>query len=106
MGRKRNHNFIIRLTDKELEKLNKQVAKAGLSREAYVRSVLINSEVPNPMPPETFHTVIFHLRHIGNNLNQIAKVANQSGEIDTQQYTENVRALNKEILELRKKVID
>lgn len=106
MPRKRKNSFVVRMTDAELEKLDKQVFKSGLSREAYARSVLTSSVVPKPMPPETFHTVIFHLRRIGNNMNQIARIANTTGEIDARQYRENVTSLNQEILELRKKMIE
>lgn len=105
MKQKRTKTIKVRLTEEELNSLNEKVKLTGLSCENYIRA-LIEGHIIKALPPDTFHTVIFHLRHIGSNLNQIAKVANTTGEIDTQQYKENVKCLNKEILEIRKKMIE
>ena len=105
MKRKRTKTIKVRLTEDELKSLNEKVKLSGLSRENYIRSVIGGHDI-KALPPDSFHTVIFHLRHIGNNLNQISRVANSSGEIDTQKYMENVTSLNKEILEIRKRMIE
>lgn len=105
MKRKRTKTIKVRLTEDELKSLNEKVKLSGLSRENYIRSLIEGHDI-KALPPDSFHTVIFHLRHIGNNLNQIARVANSSGEIDTQQYMESVKSLNKEILEIRKRIIE
>ena len=105
MKRKRTKTIKVRLTEDELMSLNEKVKLSGLSRENYIQSVIEGHDI-KALPPDSFHTVIFHLRHIGNNLNQIARVANSSGEIDTQKYMENVTSLNKEILEIRKRMIE
>jgi hypothetical protein len=105
MKRKRTKTIKVRLTEDELKSLNEKVKLTGLSRENYIRALIEGHDI-KALPPDTFHSVIFHLRHIGSNLNQIARVANTTGEIDTQQYKENVKCLNKEILEIRKKMIE
>ena len=105
MTRKRTNTIKVRFTEDELKSFNDKVRLTGLSRENYIRALIEGHDI-KALPPETFHTVIFHLRHIGNNLNQIARVANSSGEIDSQRYMENVGLLNKEILEIRKNIIE
>ena len=102
MNRKRNKCIKFRLTDKEFEQLNNQVTKSGLSRETYVRSILLKNKVPNPIPPESFNTVIFHLRRIGNNMNQLAVIANKTGNIDWNKYKNDYDEMNKQILEIRR----
>ena len=104
MKRKRTKTIKVCLTEDELMSLNEKVKLSCLSRENYIRSLIEGHDI-KALPPDSFHTVIFHLRHIGNNLNQIARLANSSGEIDTQQYMESVKSLNKEILEIRKRII-
>ena len=105
MPLKRTHVVKVRLTEDELKSLNEKVKLTGLSRENYIRALIEGHDI-KALPPDTFHTVIFHLRHIGNNLNQIARVVHISGLIDTQKYVENVKSLNEEILEIRKLVIE
>ncbi|WP_270778507.1 plasmid mobilization protein [Holdemanella biformis] len=102
MTLKRKNEIKLRLTDKELEQLNEDVKKTGYSREAYIRSMLIKYRVPKPMPPESFNNTIYYLRKIGNNINQLAIIANKTGNIDTKKYKYEYEELNKIILELRK----
>lgn len=102
LTRNRNKDIKIRFTEDELEKMDNQVKLSGLAREAYIRSILLKSEVPNPIPPESFNTVIYHLRRIGNNMNQLAVIANKTGNIDWNKYKNDYDELNKQILEIRR----
>lgn len=102
MKRKRNNSFLIRLDDSEKDYLDIQIQKSGLSREAFVRSVLLESKVPSAIPPESFNTVIYHLRRIGNNMNQLAVIANKTGNMDWNKYKNDYDELNKQILEIRR----
>ena len=43
--RKRNHVIPVRLNAKELRFLEEQVEKSGLSREEYIRSIVMGGEV-------------------------------------------------------------
>lgn len=97
----RRKEIKIRLNEIELEHLDELVKRSGRSREAYVRS-LIRGIVPSDKPSEQTLEMIQELRHIGNNLNQIARVANASGKIDTNAYFENVENLYRSISEIRK----
>ena len=69
---KRKNRVEIRLSDDELDCLNKAVFKTGLSREAY-------------------------LRLIGNNINQIAVIAYKTGSIYVLKYKKNFDELQKQI---------
>ena len=78
--RKRNIQIITRLNRKEQEHLQALVKRSGLSQEAYIRH-LINGVVPNDAPPADYYGMMQELHAIGNNLNQIARIANASKQI-------------------------
>lgn len=94
MQPKREARFVVRLTDKEMAKLNELVALTPLSREKYVRTVLLGT-VPKTRPTRENFTVISQLSAIGNNINQIAKKANTTGYIDAAYLKEELKKLNK-----------
>ena len=95
----------VRLSNELFEHLNHSVSLTSLSREAYVRC-LLSGYKPREQPSKEFFEVIAQLRAIGNNLNQIAMVANSTGSIDTDAYKKEVANLRKEILEIRGIVCD
>ena len=84
--RKRSNQILFYLNDKELKILNQRIAKTGLSREAYLRS-LIENIVPKELPPMDFYDVMRELRQISINMNQIAMKANTLNLIDAPYYT-------------------
>jgi hypothetical protein len=69
------------LTDKEKEYLEKQTRAAGLKIEPYVRSLIAGHEVKE-RPSEAWAALVRQLSAIGNNINQIARVANICGAVD------------------------
>lgn len=72
---KRNKEIKIRFTNDELSSLNNYVLKAGFSsREKYIRTVLLNS-VPRQQPIIDYQKLINEFNFIGNNLNQLVKLA-------------------------------
>lgn len=93
---KRKNRVEIRLSDDELDHLNKAVAKTGLSREAYLR-LIIQKIVPAEKPYPDLKETIDQLRRIGNNLNQIAVVAHKTSSIDVMKYKKNFDELQKQI---------
>lgn len=86
----------LRLNASEAALLNSDVEKSGLSREAYLRS-LIRKMPLKERPPAQLAEVLHSLRKIGGNLNQIAAVANTKGFVDTAAYWENVRWLQESV---------
>lgn len=96
---RRNIKIDLRLNEQEMERLRRDVARSGWSRETYFRA-LIEKSVIKEMPPMDLVAVLRNLQQINNNINQIALVANAKGFIDTAAYWENVDWLKKTIHEL------
>lgn len=96
MGLKRNIEIKIRLNRGEMDQLEKNVKKTGMSREGYIRS-LINGSTPKELPPMDFYEVMKELRKISSNMNQIAVRANSCGILDKTEYRANAENLQKAI---------
>ena len=96
---RRNIKIDLRLNEQEMERLRRDVARSGWSRETYLRA-LIDKSVIKEMPSMDLVAVLRNLQQINNNINQIALVANVKGFIDTVAYWENVDLLKKTIHEL------
>lgn len=76
--RKRNHVIPLRLNSKELRYLEEQVQKSGLSREEYMRTLILGGEV-RAKPCEHHADLLRKIAGLCNNANQLAHVANASG---------------------------
>lgn len=98
--RKRNIRHVVRLNEEENKKFLNKVEVCAVCKE-YCLRLLIEGYAPQPRLPEEFHTMIAQLRAIGNNLNQIAMVANHTGNIDKESYKKEVKYLREAILEIR-----
>ena len=83
-----------------MNSLMKKVHKTGMTRDAYVRTVLSGIQ-PKELPQIDFFEVLKVLRHISINMNQIAAKANASGIINADAYWENSRRLQVVIAELK-----
>lgn len=78
---RRQVNF--RLSEEEAAKVMRSAENAGLSLSAYVKKLAVSSKVkPMVIDREQGRRLIAELGKIGSNVNQIAKVANQSGGVD------------------------
>ena len=98
--RRRNCSFHLRLTEKEMLRLQSQAQKCGLKPQAYILALIENSPL-RERPPKEFFTVLEELRKIGTNMNQIARQANSIGLIDTNEYWKNVIALEDAISDIK-----
>lgn len=97
--RKRDIRFQLRLTKKEADLLQKQSLRCGISRQAYLISLLKNTPVKE-QPSVDFLAILKALEKIGDNINQIAAKANTLGFIDKVQYYKDSEKLEKIIAEL------
>lgn len=104
MPSKRKNEIKIRLTDSELKHVNSLAKDSGLSREQYTR-MLYQKVIPRPLPTEELLDVISQLRRIGNNMNQIAFVANSTKNIDKDVYAENYDDLQLIILKIKEIIL-
>ena len=91
------------LTDGENKHFIKLVKRSGLKKSSYIR-LLINGVIPKDIPPPDYHLMTKELNHIGNNLNQIALVANATGVVNEARYFENCKQLNEAVLKIMKAV--
>lgn len=104
MPSKRTNEIKIRLNDCELKHVNSLAKDSGLSREQYTR-MLYQKVIPRPLPTEELLDLISQLRRIGNNMNQIAFVANSTKNIDKDMYVENYHHLLNEILNIKEMML-
>jgi hypothetical protein len=79
--RTRGIKISVRLNRGEHEHLKKQSEKSGLPMEVLVRSLIMGIDI-KPIPADQLGEIRRQLSSIGNNINQIARVANGTGHID------------------------
>lgn len=91
--RKRTNQIIIRLSDAELNALNKQVKRTRLSREQFCRNAIQGVTI-REKPPADVPRLIQEIRRVGSNISQILMIANSQGLL-------NIPDLHKAILDLR-----
>jgi len=88
-----------RLNKIEADRLNDSVERSGVSREAYLRT-LINGYIPSDLPPPDYHAMMNELRAIGNNMNQIAQKAHVLNVVDSRRYDEAFATLKQSLVEI------
>lgn len=82
MNRSRPRHVSVWLNDAELESLKQQAKTAGLKVDPFIRS-LINGIDLKPRPPDEWAEVVRQLSAVGNNINQIARIANANNAVDS-----------------------
>ena len=88
--RKRSRIVPLHLTAAELRHLDEQCCKAGLSREAFLRSLILGIEI-RPRPCVHHAELIRQVAGLCNNANQLARVANTYGVTDSSTVEEMTR---------------
>ena len=96
---RRNIKIDLRLNEQEMERLRRDVARSGWSREKYLRALIEHSSI-REMPSMDLISVLRNLQQINNNMNQVALIANAKGFVDTAAYWENIELLKETIHEL------
>ena len=85
--RKRSHIIPLHLTAAELRHLDEQCRKAGLSREAFLRSLILGVEI-RPRPCVHHAELLRQVAGLCNNANQLARVANTTEKAGAAQVEE------------------
>jgi len=80
-NRKRNNIINFRVDDNEKQIIEGKIAKSGLSKEKFFREIIINGSVEVFNEDKNLDNLLSELGYIGNNLNQIARHANQFGGV-------------------------
>lgn len=102
--RKRNHRIRFRLNEKEAGHLNRNVKKSGLSREGYLRQLMITL-APGNAPPPDYSGMAKKLHEVGTNLNQVTQKAHILNAIDVQHYDDTVAIMKRVIAEITNAVM-
>ena len=92
------------LTDPELHQLNERIAKSNCQNfSAYARKVLLNPNMAFvTINTDTYEQLVFELRRIGNNINQIARSINYSNLITEVELNELRKGIEELIVEVEK----
>lgn len=75
--RKREKAVLVRLNEQEYIHLKRQSEITGLKMEPLVRQLILGRDV-KLRPPENLAALLRQMSAMGNNINQIAKVANSA----------------------------
>ena len=99
----RTKKITVRLTDKEYAKLREMSETSGLKMEPVIRKLLVGYEI-RPRPNATYIKLIKELSAVGNNLNQIAKRMNATGNVYKADVNE-VKELMKQVWQSQKSML-
>ena len=99
-GRKRRHVIPLRLTEKELQHLNQLAAQSGLSREKFMRALIMGKTI-RPRPCTHHADLLRKVAGLCNNANQLAHRANSTG-VAGQESVDKMTALAAEVYRLVK----
>ena len=98
----RNTAVLVRLSQKEKEHLKAQAAACALKMEPYIRKLIMGKEV-RPRPPDEYVKLLREINAIGNNINQIAHIANAEHLI-SEDKIETVLQMQNDIMRLVRSV--
>ena len=98
----RNTAVLVRLSPKEKEHLKAQAEACALKMEPYIRK-LIMGNIIRPRPPDEYVKLLREINAIGNNINQIAHIANAEQHISKSKINE-VLHLQNEIMRMVRSV--
>lgn len=98
---KRKINLHIMLSDDEDTKLHNMMCETGFTASQLIRSLITQTEIKT-RPPSAMPQLLRELSAIGNNVNQIAKVANYSDKVYKEDLQEMKQAFDKLSKEVRK----
>ena len=101
-NRTRENRIVVRLTDGEPNKLNENLSKLGIkNRELYARKMLLDGLIIN-IDTSSIKEISRLVRISANNINQVAKRANETGSV----YEQDVVALQEQWLKLYPLITD
>ena len=71
----KKYEICLRLSQEEKERLESGASRCGLSKTAYLRRLILGTEV-KARPTQEIKALRTEIHHIGNNINQIARSVN------------------------------
>ena len=100
--RTRDKQIILRLTEKEYDELKTNVAKTGLTMQAYLRTIIAGTR-PRERVPRNLIETLQGLQNVNTQLTIIALNARKQKEIDTDAYwtvVKEMEAVKGKLLEI------
>jgi len=102
--RKRNVRVWARLDEGEFDAIMRRVRRTGLSREAYIRSVLLGS-VPREKPDERFYSLMNELGGMAASVGRLSRNAATFSPADAQMLKSEADKWGRFQLEVRRSVL-
>ena len=90
--RTRNHRIVFYLNDKEFEAFEQKAKRTSRSREAFIRKAVAEVQIKEA-PPADLHKLIWEIRRVGNNIDQILMIANAKGILNIPDLRKAIGAL-------------
>ena len=97
--RNRTKTFSARLSEQEYESLNKAIAKTGLTKSAFIRTVA-RGYLPKPRPPNDYDKMMSELTDIATNIYSISNGTFNIHKVDTEFLRGQAERLDKVILQI------
>ena len=104
-NRSRKHTIVIKMNDTEYEKLKEILNVTGLTKQDNFLKAAFNKPINNWENQALFKSLgqmngelINQLRAVGNNINQMAIIANKEGHLPSQKQLEEI---HKELIDFR-----
>ena len=92
--RKRTISILFRLNEQENQFFREQVAMSGYSAQEYMRRRLIEGQTMKPRPAGEMAEIRRELSAIGNNVNQVARRVNSTGQVSAEDFQKVARSLD------------
>ena len=109
-NKSRTHSVGCRLNDKELARYRELLEESGLKSQEYMKRAITSKrfsvvkKVQQTSENDSSAELLFNLKKIGNNLNQIARVLNESRYYDYKLITQNQKDIADLIQQLKDKL--
>ena len=93
----------VKLTPSQMAQLRDRASASGLPVSMLARTRLTGGRLPKPgADPVTLRAVMAEINRLGNNVNQLARIANQTGRIRSEAALE---AVTVQIIDTLRKVV-
>ena len=91
---KRQKQVTVRFTEEEYRQLKNKCDTAGMKMEPFLRA-LVSGCALRERPPDSYKALAAQVAAIGNNLNQLTRLANSTGKIENAQLAEANRMMQR-----------
>ena len=98
--RKRNHRIVFYLNDKEFEAFEQKAKRSSRSREGFIRKAIQEVQIKE-LPPVDLHKLIWEIRRVGSNIDQILMIANTKGILNIP----DLRKASDDLIEVEKLIV-